>query len=752
MPEQERILQKIFGSTGGTSEFGQFGSNQASPPGTTTKDLDLIQSLSNFLRGWYGATASAAEPPRIQDMNSLFLLITSQLSYMFQNGIPEYLETEEYYPGKAICQNNGVIWALNSLSDSPTIGIEPSYGISDWIPISIHSVSTISELREIEGAFDGQRIEVFGYYNINDGGGGPVRYWDSGSTEDDNNGSVIKPNSVDSSDPGRWMWINDFTSLSVRCFGASPSISDNTIFLQNALDFVGEYADPEDDWGFEIVIDGIFTSDALFVKNSNTIIAGPGKIDFSLVDGEYGLYIGPDPLNVYPGPFKTRIYKRLELTDSNGGSLATLGIFCGIEGQSPRDTTGYVYLQDIEIGNAGSSSYAIIIDSPSHITAQRGSFGPIKITGSSSLNTGVFTFSECIIRNTVNKLPALTIKPEAVIMDTMTFISCGIFQTRNTTIEDSTDISFNSATKTISSTSSDLSIFDSGDTIRVIGSTSNDGLYTVVSSTATTVVVEETLVTESAGATITIPSDAPPVLLESDSDQILENIGFYNCHYEGDNNWAEAIFYFDGVDITSFVVKGAHLSGRENVKYGFRLSGDGTSMKSSSFENITTLRLLNRTAGGAMFRLESGAELSPDYPLVLGPHAPIGASTLNLSMDGTPGETEFYDWARSLIVDCIRHYDPPAGQSNLLLAPSGDTTPSVAGVHKLGIEETISITQFDDSYYGQVLDVFCLTGGSLTLVDGSFLDVGGSDITLIPGEFVRLYRTSSGEFKLFTHH
>lgn len=65
------------------------------------------------------------------------------------------------------------------------------------------------------------------------------------------------------------------------------------------------------------------------------------------------------------------------------------------------------------------------------------------------------------------------------------------------------DIAFSSATKTISSVTTDLSIYNSGNIIKVSGSTSNDGTYTVVSSTATTIVVNEVLVDEVAGNNIT---------------------------------------------------------------------------------------------------------------------------------------------------------------------------------------------------------------------------------------------------------
>lgn len=116
MAKLTRVLQKIFGSTGATSEFGEIGS-QAAGSATTTKDLATIQSLSQFLEGLYAITNSAGEPPRIQDLNSLYLLITSQLKYLFQEGVPEYSSTEDYYIG-SVCQVNGVLYTSKTNSNT----------------------------------------------------------------------------------------------------------------------------------------------------------------------------------------------------------------------------------------------------------------------------------------------------------------------------------------------------------------------------------------------------------------------------------------------------------------------------------------------------------------------------------------------------------------------------------------------------------------------------------------------------------
>lgn len=139
MSKLSRIIQRVFGQDGGTSEFGQFGSNAASPPGTTTKDLTVIQALQQYLDGWYSATANADEPPRIQDRNSLDLLFSSQLKYLFQNGIPEWLDDadQRYYADVSFVSKSGIIYIAILGDDITNINAEkdPATEPTWWTPI-----------------------------------------------------------------------------------------------------------------------------------------------------------------------------------------------------------------------------------------------------------------------------------------------------------------------------------------------------------------------------------------------------------------------------------------------------------------------------------------------------------------------------------------------------------------------------------------------------------------------------------------
>jgi hypothetical protein len=132
MAKLDRTLQKIFGEDGPSTEFGQIGSDNIGSP-TTTKDLDTIQSLQAFADGLYTLTNNAIEPPRIQDFNSLHFLTTSQIKYIFQSGVPEWISTENYYANVSIVQVSGDIYlSLTGVDPTPNVGNDPTSSPSDW--------------------------------------------------------------------------------------------------------------------------------------------------------------------------------------------------------------------------------------------------------------------------------------------------------------------------------------------------------------------------------------------------------------------------------------------------------------------------------------------------------------------------------------------------------------------------------------------------------------------------------------------
>lgn len=113
MAKLPRVLQRLFGSTAGGTEVGQFGSLAAGTP-ITTSDPVVMQSLSNWLGGWNSAVIGS-NSPCIEDMNAVGVVLARQLAYIFENGVPEWETNTTYYVG-ALVSVGGVLY--QSLTNS----------------------------------------------------------------------------------------------------------------------------------------------------------------------------------------------------------------------------------------------------------------------------------------------------------------------------------------------------------------------------------------------------------------------------------------------------------------------------------------------------------------------------------------------------------------------------------------------------------------------------------------------------------
>ena len=92
-------------------------------------------------------------------------------------------------------------------------------------------VDSVSSLIELPGSFDGQSVKLLGYSEKGDGGGG-VFYWDASSVEEDNNGTILK---VDSIFTGRWKRLYN-SYLNVSMFGfIGDGITDDSDAIEDAL-------------------------------------------------------------------------------------------------------------------------------------------------------------------------------------------------------------------------------------------------------------------------------------------------------------------------------------------------------------------------------------------------------------------------------------------------------------------------------------------------------------------------------------
>lgn len=93
MAKISRTKQEIFGSQAGSRQITAFGTAKSENPVYTT-DVAAIQN-SNYLYGWQPALLPDKAPYE-EDMNALFYAITTQLAYLYQEGIPEYNAMTEY--------------------------------------------------------------------------------------------------------------------------------------------------------------------------------------------------------------------------------------------------------------------------------------------------------------------------------------------------------------------------------------------------------------------------------------------------------------------------------------------------------------------------------------------------------------------------------------------------------------------------------------------------------------------------------
>ena len=87
----------------------------------------MIQSLSNYLEGWFGAILGN-NSPAVEDMNALHFLFSYQLAYGFQAGVPEWLDVTTYYKG-SIVNIDGTLY--KSITDDNT-NEDPLTEEDDW--------------------------------------------------------------------------------------------------------------------------------------------------------------------------------------------------------------------------------------------------------------------------------------------------------------------------------------------------------------------------------------------------------------------------------------------------------------------------------------------------------------------------------------------------------------------------------------------------------------------------------------------
>ncbi len=99
MARIERKHQKIFAAEAANN--GVFGS-AADSTKILSSDLDTIQSKAAFSEGWLEAVLSDKKFPALEEFQALHYMTTSQIAYIFQEGIPAYSASATYFTNSIV--------------------------------------------------------------------------------------------------------------------------------------------------------------------------------------------------------------------------------------------------------------------------------------------------------------------------------------------------------------------------------------------------------------------------------------------------------------------------------------------------------------------------------------------------------------------------------------------------------------------------------------------------------------------------
>ncbi len=125
MTKYTRLTGKVFGSsataTGDDPEIGQFGSALAGTYNGTT-DIATIQKLPAWQKGFIGCVTPTTQFPPLPEMTGFGKVLSHQICYLLQQGVPEYDSGTTYYIGNW-CAYNGKLYISKTdenLNNLPT--------------------------------------------------------------------------------------------------------------------------------------------------------------------------------------------------------------------------------------------------------------------------------------------------------------------------------------------------------------------------------------------------------------------------------------------------------------------------------------------------------------------------------------------------------------------------------------------------------------------------------------------------------
>jgi hypothetical protein len=174
MPSIPRKTQKIFGGSltpaNNVAVYGSLAAGAPAYPSTIT-DLTAIQSAA-WLQGLTPALIGNRSPA-LEDLNGVFLVLSQQIAYLLQSGIPEWIATETYwigqivrFPGTALCFTSTV---------NNNLGNDPSVDSNNWSAsgTSNPSIASMGSSQSVEVdsvghtlAFNVSEYDPFARYNV----------------------------------------------------------------------------------------------------------------------------------------------------------------------------------------------------------------------------------------------------------------------------------------------------------------------------------------------------------------------------------------------------------------------------------------------------------------------------------------------------------------------------------------------------------------------------------------------------------
>jgi hypothetical protein len=150
---------KVFGISGSTTNFAVYGSQRAASP-VKSMDIETIQSLDAWGKGWTEAVNDDNKAPYLEDMNGAMLVMAYQLGYILQDGIPVWNADTTYYTDSVV-RKDGTQEIYCSLIDTNLNQALPSkvtnskwtylVDLEDIVPNGSITESKIANLAVTEG-------------------------------------------------------------------------------------------------------------------------------------------------------------------------------------------------------------------------------------------------------------------------------------------------------------------------------------------------------------------------------------------------------------------------------------------------------------------------------------------------------------------------------------------------------------------------------------------------------------------------